>query len=77
MISVILTFDTTEMASAFLSYYKQYQQKKTKVKPENDRRGATTKELHQHVKKYREEEHPELSYREALIAYSLKDKSTE
>ena len=76
MISVILTFDTVETASTFLSYYTQYQLKKSKVKPENDRRGATTKELHQNVKLYREE-HPELTYREALITYSVKDKPTE
>ena len=76
MISVILTFDTTETASTFLNYYKQYQNKKAKVKPENDRRGSTTKELHQNVKLYREE-HPELTYRKALVAYSLKDKPTE
>ena len=76
MISVILTFETIETASAFLSHYTQYQNKKTKVKPENDRRGATTKELHQNVKIYRND-HPELSYKEALIAYSLKDKPIE
>ena len=62
MIELKFLFDTIEEAQEFLS---KKSTKKPKEKKENDRRGRSTKLLHEQCKLY-QQSHPEKLYRECL-----------
>jgi hypothetical protein len=74
MISVTFGFENLEELQSFLKNYNQAIGKKTKTKKENDKRGYKTKEFHQAVKQF-QQDNPNLSYLECLKTYKQQQNS--
>jgi len=66
-IQLILSFDNVEELKSYIEDYEAIELSKIKklFKKSNDKRGSSTKYLHQQAKEY-QSQHPELSYKESL-----------
>jgi predicted transcriptional regulator YheO len=65
MITININFDSLESAQEFIKDYQHIQKKKTRPKKENDLRGHKTKEFHNAVKQF-QEQNPDKTYLECL-----------
>ena len=68
-IQLILTFDELEELKVYVEDYEAIQLQKIKklFKKSNDKRGSSTRTLHQRAKDF-QKEHPELTYKQSLQA---------
>jgi hypothetical protein len=66
-IQLVLNFDSIDDLKAYVEDYEQIELSKIKrlFKKSNDKRGSSTKLLHEKAKQY-QQEHPHLSYKESL-----------
>jgi len=66
-IQLVLSFDSIEELKSYVEDYEQIELSKIKklFKKGNDKRGSSTKYLHQQAKQY-QSENPQLSYKESL-----------
>ena len=66
-IQLVINFDSVDELKSYVEDYEQIELSKIKklFKKSNDKRGSSTKFLHQQAKEY-QSEHPTLSYKECL-----------
>ena len=66
-IQLVLSFDSIEELRTYVEDYEQIELSKIKklFKKSNDKRGSSTKLLHEKAKQY-QSEHPDISYKESL-----------
>ena len=74
MITISFNFDSVDTAQQFIKEYQQLQHKKTKPKKEDDRRGHKTKDFHNAVKQF-QEQNPEKTYLECLKSFKENNKN--